>query len=292
MNEATTILDYAQLPFIVAIGIILAVIVIKAINIAEQYERAVIFTLGKVTGEKGPGLYILIPILQRAVVRDLRIKQREIPRQEAITADSVAIKVAAVVWYKVVDATKSCVRIEHFDAAVVQLAQTNLRIIIGKNGLTEILKDQQTIAETMKTAIDKVTEEWGIAVSAVEMKNIEIPVTMERSMAAEAEAQRDAKARLIKAEAELNASQKLAEAADIMGRHHGALELRRLQTMAEIGAEQNTMIIMPIPVEFMQMAGSVAKAIAAPKPDAAPVAPARIGSNGAEPTPDQPATPH
>jgi regulator of protease activity HflC (stomatin/prohibitin superfamily) len=264
------LLSYLPVPYPIAfaIGILALVLLIRAIRIVEEYERAVIFTLGKVTGEKSPGLYILIPLLQRAVVRDMRTKQSEIPRQEAITADSVAIKVSAVVWYKVVDATKSCVRIEHFDAAVVQLAQTNLRIIIGKNGLTEILKDQQTIAETMKTAIDKVTEEWGVAVSAVEMKNIEIPATMERSMAAEAEAQRDAAARLIKANAEFKASEMLAKAADIMGQHTGALELRRLQAMVEIGAEQNTMIIMPIPVEFMQMAGSVAKAIGAPKSEA------------------------
>lgn len=246
-------------PFLVLLVVIAAILLAMAINIAKEYERAVIFTLGKVTDVTGPGPYLLFPLLQRSIVRDMRTTQREIPRQEAITSDSVAIKVSAVVWYRVKDAMKSCVEIENFDAAVVQLAQTNLRIIIGKNKLDLILKDQERIAEAMKTSIDKFTENWGVEITAVEMKNIEIPVTMERSMAAEAEAQRERTARLIKADAEVQASEKLATAADNMSKHPGALELRRLQTMAEIGAEQNTMIVVTMPQEFMRAADALAQ---------------------------------
>ena len=243
------------------VGLFVIILLIKMLNVAQQYERAVIFTLGRVTGVKGPGLFLLIPFIQRRVMCDLRIDQTPIPPQEAITRDSVSIKVSAVVWYKVVDPVKSCVEIEDYASAVIALAQTNLRILIGQNNLDVILKDQQRIAEEMKVTLDKTTEKWGVDVTAVEINNIEIPKTMERSMAAEAEAQREKSARLIKAQGELQASKILAEAADTMAAHPVALELRRLQTMTEIGAEQNSMIILAMPQEFIQAASAVTKLV-------------------------------
>lgn len=243
------------------LGIFVAISLIKMLNIAQQYERAVIFTLGRVTGVKGPGLFLLVPWIQRREMRDLRIDQAAIPPQEAITRDSVSIKVNAVVWYRVVDAIKTVVEIEDYAGAVLALAQTNLRILIGRNNLDVILKDQERIAEEMKIVLDRATEKWGVDVTAVEIKNIEIPKTMERSMAAEAEAQREKSARLIKAEGELQASEILAKAADTMSQHPYALDLRRLQTMTEIGTEQNTMIIVAMPQEFIHAAHAVTKLV-------------------------------
>ncbi|PKQ21138.1 MAG: hypothetical protein CVT66_01390 [Actinobacteria bacterium HGW-Actinobacteria-6] len=246
---------------IVFIGVLLlAAIAISGLRIANEYERAVVFRLGRLRGLKGPGLYWLIPLgieTQRKV--DLRTNTVDVERQETITKDSVTIKVNAVLWFKIMDPVKAVVDVANYYAATYQIALTSMRNIIGQHQLDEILRERDQISKILQEVVDKATDPWGIKVEMVEMKDVELPEGMQRAMAQEAQAAREKRARLIKADAEFEASKKLAEASAVMAANPFSLELRRMQMITEVGAEQNTTTIVMMPSEFVSMAGSLAE---------------------------------
>ena len=237
----------------------LAGILLSGLRIANEYERAVVFTLGRLTGLKGPGLYWLIPLgieQQRKV--DLRTNTVDVERQETITKDSVTIKVNAVVWFKIMDPIKSVVEVANYYAATYQVALTSLRNIIGQHDLDEILKERDKISAILQGIVDKATDPWGIKVEMVEMKDVELPEGMQRAMAQEAQAVRERRARLVKAEAEFEASKKLGEATAVLAANPMSLELRRMQMITEVGAEHNTTTIIMMPSEFVTAARALA----------------------------------
>lgn len=234
---------------------------VSGLRVANEYERAVVFRLGRLHGTKGPGLYWLIPFgieMQRKV--DLRTLTIDVESQESITKDSVTVKVNAVVWMKIVDPVKSVVAVANFNNAAYQVALTSLRNIIGQHYLDEVLKERDKINTALRQIVDAATEPWGVNVEMVEMKDVEIPQGMQRAMAQEAQAQREKRARIIKAEAEQEASVKLADASRIITRNPLALELRRMQMITEVGVEQNTSTIIMMPSEFVTLAENVATA--------------------------------
>jgi len=265
--------------------ILLFLLVVSGLRVANEYERAVVFRLGRLQGLRGPGLYWLIPLgieTQRKV--DLRTMTVDMESQESITKDSVTVKVNAVVWLKIIDPVKSVVSVANYYAASYQVALTSLRNIIGQHVLDEVLKERDKINEALQLVVDQATEPWGVKVEMVEMKDVEIPISMQRAMAQEAQAMREKRARIIKAEAEQEASAKLAEAAVLITENPLALELRRMQMITEVGAEQNTTTIVMMPSEFVSLAENLSGAfkqrsvppvapIAAPAPKAAPAAP-------------------
>lgn len=239
--------------------IVLAIIVlVLGLRIANQYQRAVIFRLGKLHGLRGPGLFWIIPAIEWLQTVDIRTITASVDQQETITKDNVPVKVTAVIWYAITDPVRSVVEVRDVDGAVIQVALTTLRNIIGRHSLDDVLKDQERLGADMRQAIDSATEPWGVKVTRVEMRNVEIPESMQRAMAQEAEALREKRARLIKAEAELEASQKLKEAAGLIMENPAGLELRRMQMITEVGAEQNTTTIVMMPSEFVTMARSIA----------------------------------
>jgi regulator of protease activity HflC (stomatin/prohibitin superfamily) len=243
---------------------LIAFIAISGLRVANEYERAVVFRLGRLKGLRGPGLYWLIPLgieTQRKV--DLRTMTVDMESQESITKDSVTVKVNAVVWLKIVDPVKSVVSVANYYAASYQVALTSLRNIIGQHVLDEVLKERDKINESLQAVVDQATEPWGVKVEMVEMKDVEIPISMQRAMAQEAQAMREKRARIIKAEAELESSSKLADAAKIITENPLGLELRRMQMITEVGAEQNTTTIIMMPSEFVTMAESLAKSFRA-----------------------------
>lgn len=222
-----------------------------AVNVAIDYERAVVYRLGRFVGLRGPGLYFLIPFIESQRVIDTRIVTADVGEQESMTLDNVPVKANTVIWYRVVDPGKAVNTVADIRIAVVQLALTTLRAELGRNNLDAVLKDQTGMAERIQREVDRVTERWGIEISRVEMRQVEIPPTMQRAMAQVAEALREKQARVIKAEAEFEAARKLQQAAALMAGDPVALELRRLQMITEVGAEQNTSTIMMIPAEFL-----------------------------------------
>jgi regulator of protease activity HflC (stomatin/prohibitin superfamily) len=232
---------------------------LAGLRIANQYERAVIFRLGRYHATRGPGLYWIIPAIDRQATVDLRVNTAAVEEQETITKDNVPIKVNAVVWYRVIDPRRALIDVKYVDHAVIQVALTTLRTGIGQHSLDEVLKEQEAVAHIIQQKIDAVTEPWGVKVERVEMKNVEIPATMQRVMAQEAEALREKRARLIKAQAEFEASAQLRQAAEIIMQNPAGLELRRMQMITEVGAEQNTMTIIMMPSEFVTMAGALGK---------------------------------
>ncbi|TAL41142.1 MAG: slipin family protein [Methylovulum sp.] len=234
--------------------LIIAVIIISGFRIANEYDRGVVFRLGRFRDVKGPGLYWIIPLVEWQKRIDIRTRTVTVERQETITKDSVTVKVDAVLWYRVVDPAKAVIAVENYSLAVHQIALTSLRNIIGQHQLDEVLKDRNTINKALKIIVDGATEAWGIEVELVEMKDVEIPEAMQRAMAREAEAVREKRARLIKAEAEQEASLKLSEGARQIAENPIALELRRMQMIAEVGAEQNTTTIVLIPSDFVNLA--------------------------------------
>jgi regulator of protease activity HflC (stomatin/prohibitin superfamily) len=243
----------------VAIGVIVLVILLRSIRVANQYERGVVFRLGKFKRTAGPGLYLVLPLIEWQIKLDLRTVTTDVEQQEGITRDNVPIKVNAVIWYRIVDPARAVMEVRVVAHAVVQVAVTTLRTALGQHTLDDILKAQDTIAEGMQMAIDAVTEPWGVKVERVQMKNVEIPPSMQRAMAQEAEALREKRARLIKAEAELDAAEQLRRAAEVIMQNPAGLELRRMQMITEVGAEQNTMTIIMMPAEFVSMAAGIAK---------------------------------
>jgi regulator of protease activity HflC (stomatin/prohibitin superfamily) len=246
--------------FVVAIVAVL--IGLAGLRIANQYQRAVVFRLGRYHSTRGPGLFWIIPIAEWQSMVDLRINTTAVEEQETITKDNVPIKVNAVVWYRIVDPMRARLEVKNIDNAVIQVALTALRTGIGQHSLDEVLKEQETVSHLIQQKIDAVTEPWGVKVERVEMKNVEIPQSMQRAMAQEAEALREKRARLIKAQAEFEASEQLRRASEIIMQNPAGLELRRMQMITEVGAEQNTMTIIMMPSEFVEMArglGEMAK---------------------------------
>lgn len=233
-------------------------ILLSGLRTAKEYERAVVFRLGRFIGLRGPGLYWLIPLgIESLTTVDLRVVTAPIEQQETITRDSVTIRVNAVLWFHVSDPEKAILAVEHFGYAVQQIALASLRNVIGQHNLDEVLKARDQINALLRTSVVESVAMWGIAVDLLEMKDVEIPQDMQRVMAMEAEAVREKRARIIKAEAELEASKKLADAAQLMVGNPAALELRRMQMVAEVGAENNSTTVLMMPAEFVHLASNL-----------------------------------
>ena len=240
-----------SLPVIVVVVLLLLWLLRSSLRIVKEYERGVIFRLGRVTGAKGPGLFWIIPIVDQMVVVDLRVVTLDVPAQEAITRDNVTVKVNAVCYFRVFDPVDAVINISNYLVATQQIAQTTLRSVLGQSELDELLAERDQINLQLQQIIDEQTEPWGIKVSVVEIKDVELPQTMQRAMARQAEAEREKRAKIIHAEGELQASQQLAQAARVMAEEQGAIQLRYLQTLTEISAEQNSTIIFPLPIEML-----------------------------------------
>ena len=245
---------------LLAVLIVLVVFGLAGLRIADQYMRGVVFRLGRYQATKGPGLYWIIPLIEWQRKVDLRINTAAVEEQETITKDNVPIKVNAVVWYRIINPQSAVLEVKNIDTAVIQVALTTLRNGIGRHSLDEVLKEQESVASVIQGKIDAVTEPWGVKVERVQMKNVEIPPTMQRAMAQEAEALREKRARLIKAEAELDAAAQLRQAAEVIMQNPAGLELRRMQMITEVGAEQNTMTVIMVPSEFVDAARGIALA--------------------------------
>jgi regulator of protease activity HflC (stomatin/prohibitin superfamily) len=241
----------------VVIAALVLFVIIRSLRVANQYERGVVFRLGKYSRTAGPGLYIVWFLIEWQNRIDLRTVTTAVEQQEAITRDNVPIKVDTVVWYRIVDPERAVMQVRAVANAVEQVSLTTLRALLGQHSLDEILKSQDEISGLMQEAIDRATEPWGVKVERVQMKNVEIPPSMQRAMAQEAEALREKRARLIKAEAELAAAEQLRNAAEVIMQNPAALELRRMQMITEVGAEQNTMTIVMMPSEFVSLARSL-----------------------------------
>ena len=236
-----------------ALGVVVFLL-LSGFRIAQQYQRGVVFRLGWFTLVKGPGLYWLIPFIEWQRKIDIRTVTIAVEQQETITRDSVTVKVNAVLWFRVVDPAKAVLSVENFQMAIYQVALTGLRNIIGQHDLDEVLKERDKINGILKASLNELSSPWGITVELVEMKDVEIPLNMQRVMAMEAEAIREKRARIIKAGAELEASEKLAQAALRMMSNPGALELRRMQMVSEVGAENNSTVVVMMPAEFLALA--------------------------------------
>lgn len=223
----------------------------SAIRILKEYERAVIFRLGRLIGAKGPGIVLLIPVVDRMVRVSLRTIVLDVPPQDVITKDNVSIKVNAVLYFRVVQSEKAIVEVERFLDATSQLSQTTLRSVLGQSELDELLAEREKINKKLQIIIDNQTEPWGIKVSNVEVKHVDLPIEMQRAMAKQAEAERERRAKVIHAEGEFQASQKLSDAAEIISKHPVALQLRFLQTLTEVASEKNSTTIFPVPIDLL-----------------------------------------
>ncbi len=239
----------------IIIGVIVVVILIlipMAVKIVSEYERGVIFRLGRLVGARGPGLFLIIPFIDRMVKVDLRVVTMDVPSQEVITKDNVTVRVNAVVYFRVVDPESSVVKVLDHIRATSQISQTTLRNILGQSELDELLMQREKLNQMLQKIIDEHTDPWGVKVSTVEIKEVELAEEMKRSMAAQAEAERERRAKIIHAEGELQASEKLAQAAHIIGKEPSAIQLRFLSTLTEIASEKNSTIIFPLPIEFLK----------------------------------------
>jgi len=237
---------------LIILGFFVIVLLSSMIRILKEYERGVIFRLGRVVGFKGPGLILLIPIVDKMVRVSLRTIVMDVPPQDVITKDNVSVKVNAVVYFRVVEPQRAVIEIENYLYATSQLAQTTLRSVLGESELDELLSDREKINQELQQLIDRATDPWGIKVSMVEVKHVDLPVEMQRAMAAQAEAERERRAKVIAAEGEFQASQKLAEAAKVLGEDPAALQLRYLQTLNAIASENNSTTIFPIPIDLFR----------------------------------------
>ena len=241
--------------------ILLIIILISAVKVVQEYERGVIFRLGRLQGAKGPGLFFIIPIVDRMVKVDLRVVTLDIPSQEAITRDNVTLSVNAVCYYRVINPSDAIVNVEDYNRATWQIAQTSLRSVVGQSDLDELLIHRDRINQKLQQIVDATTEPWGIKVSIVEIKDVELPSTMKRAMARQAEAEREKRAKIIHAEGEFNAAEQLRDAAHLIHEAPAALQLRYLQTLTEIAAEKNSTIIFPLPIDLMEAFTSIANAV-------------------------------
>ncbi len=244
----------AFLPVICVLGVPLLIFIAMGVRVVQEYERGVIFRLGRVLGRpKGPGLFILIPFIDRMRKVDLRTITMDVPTQEAISKDNVTVRVNAVVYFNVVNPNAAVINVEDYQRATSQMAQTSLRNVIGQSSLDQVLSDREAINDQLQVILDEATEPWGVKVTIVEIKDVELNSQMIRAMAREAEAERERRAKVIHAEGEMQASEMLADAARAMSREPGAMTLRYLQTLVDIGVEQNTTTVFPIPVELFTM---------------------------------------
>jgi len=242
---------------IILIVVILLVLIIvpMAVKIVQEYERGVIFRLGRLTGAKGPGLFLIIPFIDRMVKVDLRVVTLDVPPQDVITKDNVTVKVNAVVYFRVFDPQNSVVKVLDHIRATSQIAQTTLRNVLGQVELDELLASREKLNEMLQKIIDEYTEPWGVKVSTVNIKDVELPETMRRSMAAQAEAERERRAKIIHADGEFQASERLAQAGAVIAREPTTLQLRYLQTLTEIASEKATTIVFPLPIELFKAFG-------------------------------------
>ena len=234
--------------WLVVIALVLAWM---GLNIVNEYQRLVVFRLGRLVGARGPGMVIIIPGIEKAYRMDMRVITLDVPPQDVITRDNVSVKVNAVVYFRVIDPAKALVQVENYLVATSQLAQTTLRSVCGQGDLDDLLSERDKINSKIQTILDEDTDPWGIKVSKVEVKHIDLPQEMQRAMARQAEAERERRAKIIAAEGEFQSSQKLAEAAEIMARQPTALTLRYLQTLVEISAEKNSTTIFPVPIDLL-----------------------------------------
>ncbi len=240
---------------IVIIAFVVLIILSMAIKIVTEFERGVIFRLGRLIGAKGPGLFLIIPFVDRMMKVDLRVVTMDVPSQEVITRDNVTVRVNAVVYFRVVDPEASVVKVLDHIRATSQISQTTLRNVLGQSELDELLAQREKLNQMLQKIIDEHTDPWGVKVSTVEIKEVELAEEMKRSMAAQAEAERERRAKIIHAEGELQASEKLAQAAHVIGREPSAIQLRFLSTLTEIASEKNSTILFPIPIEFLKAFG-------------------------------------
>jgi regulator of protease activity HflC (stomatin/prohibitin superfamily) len=241
---------------LVAVLILFVLIVSASVKVLREYERGVIFRLGRLLGEpKGPGLFFLIPVIDRMVRVDLRTVTLTVPPQEVITKDNVPVRVTAVAYFRVLAPREAIVQVENYLVATSQIAQTTLRSVLGQHLLDELLSERDKINEILQEIIDQQTAPWGVKVSVVEVKDVELPTTMQRAMARQAEAERERRAKIIGAEAEYQSSEKLSQAAQIIASHPIALQLRYLQTLQEISSTTNSTTILPVPIDLLQALG-------------------------------------
>ncbi len=299
----------AALAVIVIVVVFLLIVLFATIKIVQEYERGVVFRLGRLVGPRGPGLILLIPFIERMLKVDLRTVTMDVPAQEVITRDNVTVRVNAVAYFRVVDPNAAMVNVADYIRATSQISQTTLRSVLGQSMLDELLSEREKINRDLQQIIDQQTEPWGIKVSVVEVRDVELPQSMQRAMARQAEAEREKRAKIIHAEGEYQASQQLAEAAEVIHRNPVTIQLRYLQTLTEIGAEKNTTIVFPLPVEFLEaFAGGGTTTRATPpsgqsaqpqtQPPAQPSAPTTlrpvpppIAEPPVPPAPEPPATP-
>jgi regulator of protease activity HflC (stomatin/prohibitin superfamily) len=249
---------------IVIIVIFILIVLWMAIKVVQEYERGVIFRLGRLTGAKGPGIFVIIPLIDRMVKVDLRVVTMDVPPQDVITKDNVTVKVNAVVYFRVVDPQNSVVKVLDHIRATSQIAQTTLRNVLGQVELDELLASREKLNQMIQRIIDESTEPWGVKVTTVNIKDVELPEAMRRSMAAQAEAERERRAKIIHADGEFQASERLAQAGAIISKDPTTLQLRYLQTMTEIASEKSTTIIFPFPIEMLRAFGGMI----APQPPA------------------------
>jgi regulator of protease activity HflC (stomatin/prohibitin superfamily) len=240
---------------VVAVAAIATMILASAIRILREYERGVVFRLGRLLGEKGPGLILLIPVIDKMVRVDLRTITLNIPPQEVITRDNVPARVNAVAYFRIIKSIDSVVNVENYLQATSQISQTTLRSVLGKADLDTLLAERERLNEDLQQIIDEQTEPWGVKVSVVEIKDVEIPADMQRAMARQAEAERNRRARVINAEGEFQASERIFDAAQVISKNPAGLQLRYLQTLADLGVNQNTTVVFPVPIEMMTAFG-------------------------------------
>ena len=246
----------------IAIGVIVVVVIIlagMAIKIVPEYERGVLFRLGRLVGQRGPGLFVIIPFVDRMVKVDLRIVTMDVPSQEVITKDNVTVRVNAVVYFRVVTPEDAVVKVLDHIRATSQISQTTLRNVLGQSELDELLAQREKLNQMLQGIIDEHTDPWGVKVSTVEIKEVELPEQMRRMMAAQAEAERERRAKIIHADGEFQASEKLAKAGGVMAKEPTTLQLRYLQTLTEIAAEKNSTIIFPLPIDFLKALSKFSK---------------------------------
>jgi regulator of protease activity HflC (stomatin/prohibitin superfamily) len=238
-------------PVLVVLIIAGVLLFMNAVRVVQEYERGVIFRLGRLVGARGPGLFFLIPGIERMQKVDLRVITMDVPAQEAITRDNVTVKVNAVIYFKVIDPENAVVKVLDFIRATSLIAQTTLRSVLGQSDLDQLLSERDQINQQLQRIIDEQTDAWGIKVSAVEVRDVELPQTMQRAMARQAEAEREKRAKIIHARGEFEASQQLAAAAEVIGSQPSTLQLRYLQTLTEIATEKNSTIIFPLPIDLL-----------------------------------------
>ncbi len=282
MGITTAILAVVALFFII--------VLFSSIKVVQEYERGVVFRLGRLVGARGPGLILLIPFLERMQKVDLRTVTMDIPAQEVITKDNVTIRVNAVAYFRVLDPNASVVNVADFIRATSQIAQTTLRSVLGQSALDDLLSERESINQQLAKIIDEQTEPWGVKVSIVEVKDVELPQSMQRAMARQAEAEREKRAKIIHAEGEFQASQQLSEAAEIINQNPVTIQLRYLQTLTEIGAEKNTTVVFPLPIDMigqmLGLAGSDGSGDGTPSTSPSQQEPRRVPRQAPVPRPD------